>query len=120
MLGLVILFLLLSIIAGILGFTVLMATAAEIAIILFVIFLIFFVVSLILQILRSMELTIAGNLQGRHDMLRWILVFLIIAIIAGIFSFTGLMVAAAGIAKILFFIFLILFVVSLILHLMKR
>lgn len=46
-------------------------------------------------------------------MLHWPLVFLVIALIAAVFGFTGVYVAAAGIARILFFIFLILLVVSL-------
>jgi uncharacterized membrane protein YtjA (UPF0391 family) len=46
-------------------------------------------------------------------MLHWALVFLIIALIAGVFGFTGVYLAAAGIAKILFFIFLVLLIVSL-------
>ena len=47
-------------------------------------------------------------------MLYWALVFLVIALLAAVFGFTGDYVAAAGIAKILFFIFLVLFVVSLV------
>ena len=46
-------------------------------------------------------------------MLNWTLTFLVIALIAAVFGFGGIAVAAAGIAKILFFIFLILFVASL-------
>jgi uncharacterized membrane protein YtjA (UPF0391 family) len=46
-------------------------------------------------------------------MLSWAITFLVIALIAGVFGFGGIYVAAAGIAKILFFLFLILFVVSL-------
>jgi uncharacterized membrane protein YtjA (UPF0391 family) len=46
-------------------------------------------------------------------MLHWALIFLIVAMIAAFFGFGGVYVAAAGIAKILFFIFLVLFVVSL-------
>ncbi len=42
-------------------------------------------------------------------MLSWVFIFLIVAIIAGLLGFTGIMVAAAEIAKVLFFIFLILF-----------
>lgn len=38
--------------------------------------------------------------------LYWVLIFLIIAIVAAIFGFTGISTAAAGIAKILFFIFI--------------
>ena len=47
-------------------------------------------------------------------MLRWTLIFLVIAIIAAIFGFGGIAAGAASIAKILFYIFLVLFVLSLI------
>ena len=47
-------------------------------------------------------------------MLRWSAIFLVIAIVAAVFGFGGIAVPAAGIAKILFFVFLILFLVSLI------
>lgn len=40
-------------------------------------------------------------------MLRWAVIFFIIAIIAGIFGFGGISEGAADIAKVLFFIFLI-------------
>ena len=43
-------------------------------------------------------------------MLKWAVVFLLIAIVAGIFGFTGLEQASATIAKILFGIFLLLFI----------
>ena len=46
-------------------------------------------------------------------MLYWAAVFFIIALIAAVFGFGGIYVAAASIAKILFFVFLVLFVVSL-------
>ena len=39
---------------------------------------------------------------------------LLIALVAGVFGFTGVYVAAAGIAKVLFFVFLVLFIISLI------
>ena len=47
-------------------------------------------------------------------MLYYALVFLLIALVAGLFGFGFVASAAAGIAKVLFFIFIILFVVSLI------
>ena len=47
-------------------------------------------------------------------MLFWAAIFFIIAVFAGVLGFTGVAVAATEIAKILFFVFLILFVVSLI------
>jgi uncharacterized membrane protein YtjA (UPF0391 family) len=43
-------------------------------------------------------------------MLKWAVVFLLIAIVAGIFGFTGVEEASASIAKILFGIFVVLFV----------
>jgi len=39
--------------------------------------------------------------------------FLILAIIAAIFGFGGIALAAAGIAKVLFFIFLAIFIIGL-------
>jgi len=42
-------------------------------------------------------------------MLRWALIFLVIAIIAGIFGFTDVAAASATIAQWLFGIFLVLF-----------
>jgi uncharacterized membrane protein YtjA (UPF0391 family) len=46
-------------------------------------------------------------------MLNYAWIFLVIAIIAAIFGFGGLAVAASGIAKVLFYLFLALFVISL-------
>jgi uncharacterized membrane protein YtjA (UPF0391 family) len=47
-------------------------------------------------------------------MLYWAVVFLIIALVAAVLGFTGIEFAAAGVAKILFLVFLVLFLVSLI------
>lgn len=44
----------------------------------------------------------------------WALVFLAVAVTAGIFGFSGIAVASAGIAQILFYIFLLLFAVAMI------
>ncbi|MGZ8364139.1 MAG: DUF1328 domain-containing protein [Caulobacteraceae bacterium] len=52
-------------------------------------------------------------------MLRWALIFLVIALIAAAFGYLGIYQAAAGIAQILFYIFLVLFVISLIMHLVR-
>ena len=53
-------------------------------------------------------------------MLSWALTFLIVAIIAAFFGFGGIAEAATDIARVLFFIFLVLFVVSLIFGLIRR
>jgi len=45
-------------------------------------------------------------------MLRWSIIFFVIAIIAAIFGFGGIAEGAADIAKVLFFIFLALFVIA--------
>jgi uncharacterized membrane protein YtjA (UPF0391 family) len=52
-------------------------------------------------------------IERRIPMLSLALTFLIIALVAGLLGFTGVYVAAAGIAKILFVVFLVLFVISL-------
>jgi len=41
-------------------------------------------------------------------MLRWAVIFLVIALVAALFGFTGIAAAAAGIAKFLFFLFLVI------------
>jgi uncharacterized membrane protein YtjA (UPF0391 family) len=51
-------------------------------------------------------------------MLRWSLIFLIAAIVAAAFGFGGIAANAEGIARILFGIFLVLFVASLFIGLM--
>jgi uncharacterized membrane protein YtjA (UPF0391 family) len=50
-------------------------------------------------------------------MLKWAAIFLLIAIVAGIFGFTGVEEASATIAKWLFGIFLLLFVGALVIGL---
>lgn len=52
-------------------------------------------------------------------MLGWALTFLVVALLAGVLGFTSVAGAAIGIAKILFFVFLVLFVVSLVMHLVR-
>ena len=50
-------------------------------------------------------------------MLKWALIFFVISILAGIFGFTGIAAGTAAIAKVLFFIAVLLFVIFLILGL---
>ncbi|MGE5308759.1 MAG: DUF1328 domain-containing protein [Deltaproteobacteria bacterium] len=47
-------------------------------------------------------------------MLTWSIIFLIVSIVAALFGFTNIAGTSMDIAKVLFFIFLILFIVSLI------
>jgi uncharacterized membrane protein YtjA (UPF0391 family) len=52
-------------------------------------------------------------------MLGWALTFLVVALIAGLLGFTTIAGASIALAKLLFVIFLVLFVVSLIMHLIR-
>ena len=45
-------------------------------------------------------------------MLYWALMFLVLSIVAALFGFGGIAAASAGIAKILFYVFVIAFLVS--------
>ena len=45
-------------------------------------------------------------------MLSWAVTFLIIALIAAVLGFGGLAGTAIGIAKIIFFVFIVLFIIS--------
>jgi uncharacterized membrane protein YtjA (UPF0391 family) len=53
-------------------------------------------------------------------MLQWALIFLVVALIAAALGFGGVAIISVEIARILFFIFLVLFVVSLIAGLVGR
>ncbi|HEX4181428.1 MAG TPA: DUF1328 domain-containing protein [Caulobacteraceae bacterium] len=52
-------------------------------------------------------------------MLGWALMFLVVALIAGVLGFTSIAGASIAVAKLLFLVFLVLFVVSLIMHLVR-
>ena len=52
-------------------------------------------------------------------MLQWALGFLIIALVAAVFGFGGIAGTAVDIAKILFFVFIILFLISAVLGLVR-
>ena len=50
-------------------------------------------------------------------MLRWALIFFIVAIVAAVFGFGNISAGATDIAKILFFIFVVLFLISIVMSL---
>jgi uncharacterized membrane protein YtjA (UPF0391 family) len=66
----------------------------------------------------------AASIQRRAKkekaMLRMALAFFIVALVAGVLGFTGIALATAGIAKILFYIFVVLFALSLVGHLIRQ
>ncbi len=47
-------------------------------------------------------------------MLKWAVIFFIVAIVAAIFGFGDISAGATGIAKVLFFLFIVLAIISLI------
>lgn len=47
-------------------------------------------------------------------MLRWALIFFLVSVVAAVLGFTGLAAGSAEIARILFYIFVVIFVVTLI------
>jgi uncharacterized membrane protein YtjA (UPF0391 family) len=53
-------------------------------------------------------------------MFRWAIVFLVVTFIAGLFAFAGLVLAAVAVAKLVFYLFLILFLLALIAGLLRK
>ncbi len=53
-------------------------------------------------------------------MLSWALFFLVFAMIAALFGFGGIAATSAGIAQVLFYVFLVLFIVSLLFGVARR
>jgi uncharacterized membrane protein YtjA (UPF0391 family) len=68
---------------------------------------------------RSVSFARQSNPKN-NAMLRWILIFFVVAIIAAVFGFTGIAGAATEIARILFFVFLVLLVLSALVHVLGR
>lgn len=54
------------------------------------------------------------------SLLKWALIFFLISIVAAIFGFGGISAAAADVARILFFIFVVIFLVTLLMGVMRR
>jgi uncharacterized membrane protein YtjA (UPF0391 family) len=69
---------------------------------------------------RSDILRGVRKFQAEANMLYWALVFLLIAVVAGVLGLTGVAILSAGIAKLLFFVFLVLFLITLVSHLGRR
>ena len=63
---------------------------------------------------------LAQDLEGGFAMLRWALIFFTVALLAAVLGFTGIAVAAAGVAKVLFFLFVVLFLITLLGHVARR
>ena len=52
-------------------------------------------------------------------MLRYALIFLVVALVAGVLGFGWIAAGAASIAQLLFYIFIVLFIIGLIMHLVR-
>lgn len=53
-------------------------------------------------------------------MLYWALVFFVVALVAALFGFGNIAAGASQIAQILFFVFIVLFLISLVMGLVRR
>lgn len=53
-------------------------------------------------------------------MLNWAILFLIVALIAAVLGFGGIAGTAIGIAKLIFVVAIVLFLISAVAHLMRR
>jgi uncharacterized membrane protein YtjA (UPF0391 family) len=62
-----------------------------------------------------MTVSVQSLFPEESIMLKWALIFAVIALVAGLFGFTGIAAGAAAIAKFLFVVFLILCVLFLVL-----
>ena len=60
-----------------------------------------------------------GNRKRDHVMLSWVVTFLIIALIAGVLGFGGIAGASVEIAKAIFFIAVVLFLISAVVGLVR-
>jgi uncharacterized membrane protein YtjA (UPF0391 family) len=58
--------------------------------------------------------------EKEESMLRWSIAFFLIALVAAVFGFGGIAAGAVTIARVLFYVFLVLFLLSLIARLVSR
>lgn len=71
----------------------------------------------------NVQATKSAGIRPPHkemEMLHYAVVFLVIALIAALFGFGGIAAGAVGIAKILFFVFVIMAVVTFVLGLLRK
>jgi uncharacterized membrane protein YtjA (UPF0391 family) len=71
------------------------------------------------QVQRPANVGVCKDAFGETAMLGWALTFLVVALIAAVLGFTTIAGAAMGVAKILFYVFLVLFLVSLVMHFIR-
>jgi uncharacterized membrane protein YtjA (UPF0391 family) len=49
-----------------------------------------------------------------RNMLKWAVIFFVISVVAGVFGFTGVAAGAQSVAKLLFYLFIVLFLIVLV------
>lgn len=76
--------------------------------------------NLFVSFLKSAQHDLRDTRIKELTMLYYAIAFLLVAIIAAVFGFGGIASASAGIAQILFFIFVVLFVLTLIIRAVRR
>ena len=52
-------------------------------------------------------------------MLQWALTFLVVALVAAVFGFGGIAAVSVDIARLLFFVFIVLFLIAAVVHALK-
>jgi uncharacterized membrane protein YtjA (UPF0391 family) len=65
------------------------------------------------ELFRQIAVSI-GDFDTEFLMLRWAIIFLVVGLVAGVLGFGGIAGASFAIAKILFFVFMVIFLVLLI------
>lgn len=102
-------FLMISVIAALLGFTDIAVTFSAVAKIIFFVYLSLFIITLFLYFTRTQFSTVA-----------WLFIFFVIAVITGLLGFTGAVAAIVEISTVVFYIFLVLFIASIAIYFMAK
>ena len=66
---------------------------------------------------RSIAAAARRLMEQTVTLLKWALIFFLVSIVAGVFGFTGISVASADVARFLFYVFVVIFLVLLVLGL---
>lgn len=102
-------FLVIAVIAALLGFSGIAVASAEIAKMIFFVFLVLFVISSVFYMTGA-----------TFTLLSWVITFFVISVVAALLGFSGMAIVSGEIARVTFIVFLVLFAISLIAHLAKK
>lgn len=59
-------------------------------------------------------------IHGGYEMLGWTLLFLVVALLSAVLGFSGVAATSASIAQVLFFVFIVLFLLTLVMGVARR